>query len=104
MSGLIPNSLTLYLRPLASIEPYRVNDCAKWLVIKGKFKTYKDAITWLMDIEETQPWIYKAIFSDFFNDVDYKQNYKDKRDVNKYRSSCTNSYGEEPHMWWYLDN
>jgi hypothetical protein len=100
MSGLQPNSLTLYLRPIENIQPYRVIGCAKWLVQNGKFKTLYDAMTWLNVMAAKQPFIYKAILSDYFNAVDYKQDFLDKRDVNKYRSSATNLYGEEAHMWY----
>lgn len=100
MSGLVPNSLTLYLRPIENIQPYRVNDCAKWLVLNGKFKSFKDAMKWLILIEQVEPFLYKAVFADYFNATDYKQDFIDKRDVNKYRSSATNFYGEDPHMWF----
>lgn len=100
MSGLQLNELTLYLRPLAAIPPYRVNDCATWLVANGKFPNFTTARMWLSKLEETNPWTFKAVMSSYFSSVDYKQDYIDKRDVNKYRSSATNSYGEEPHMWW----
>lgn len=100
MSGLSPNSLTLYLRPLAAIPPYQVNNCARWLLMNGMFRNYRDARMWLNGLEQNQPWRFKSIMSSYYDSTDYKQDYIDKRDVNKYRSTNTKSYGEDPHMWF----
>jgi len=104
MSGLMRNSLTLYLRPIENIPPYRVNDCAIWMVSHGKFKTFIDAKKWLLIMEEQKPWIYKAIMANYFDAVDYKPSVIDHRDVNKYKSSISNSYGEDAHMRWSLQH
>lgn len=94
------NSLTLYLRPHAAIPPYRVNDCANWLVKQGQFKTYYEAKLWLIKEEQDNPWNYKAVMSQYFDATDYQSDYKSHRDVNKYRSTKSNYYGEDPHMWY----
>ena len=94
------NSITLYLRPQAAIPAYQVNNCATWLVKRGDFKTYLDAKMWLVNQEQNSPWNYRAIMSEYFEANDYQSDYKSHRDVNKYRSSASNYYGEEPHMWY----
>lgn len=99
MSGLRPNSLTLYLRPQAEIQPYREHDCARWLVERKKFRDVLTAKLWLTNMAESNPWIYRAVLSEYFEATDYKQDYHSKRDVNKYRSTTSNYYGEELHMW-----
>lgn len=101
MSGLVPNSITLYLRPAAAIQPYRINDCARWLVTKGKFDNYTTARLWLNTLESSHPFQFKAIMSEYFDETDYKQDYMSKRDVNKYHTGNDgSSYGEEEHMYW----
>jgi hypothetical protein len=99
MSGLIPNSLTLYLRPVEYIPPFQVNNCARWMVAHNKFSTFLHAKKWLLVMEETKPWIYKAVMANYFDATDYKPSVNSNRDVNQYRSTNSNSYGEEWHMW-----
>lgn len=94
------NSLTLYMRPMASIPPYQVNNCAKWLVQRGQFKDFLQAKLWLINQEQTEPWNYRAILAEYFDATDYQSDYKSKRDVNKYRSTQSNYYGEDAHMWY----
>jgi hypothetical protein len=101
MSGLRPNSVTLYLRPIENIPPYRVRECAQWLVNHRKFPTVDIAHRWLLLMEDQDPWKYKAILANYFDAVDYTPSYvDDTKNVNDYRSSNTNYYGEEPHMGW----
>jgi hypothetical protein len=100
MSGLIKNEITLYLKPISSLQPYQINDCARWLVSLKRFEDYHSARLWLNYLEQHHVWRFKAIMADYFNATDYAQDFIDKRDVNAYRSSASNSYGDEPHMWF----
>ena len=100
MSGLSLNSLTLYLRPTEALQPYQINNCARWLVEQGKFAEYHQARNWLFVMEETQPFRFKAVMSKYYEATEYTQDYKSKRDVNQYQSTKNNSYGEDSHMWW----
>jgi hypothetical protein len=99
MSGLVPNSITLYLRPTDAIQPYNVRQCAIWLVKKKVFTDVNKAISWLLFAEENDAFQYKAVMSKYFEETDYRVEFHRGRDVNKYRSSSSNYYGDEPHMW-----
>lgn len=94
------NGLTLYLRPMAEIPAYQVNNCAKWLVSMGQFKNFLEAKIWLISQEQNAPWNFRAIMSEYFDVNDYQSDFKSKRDVNKYRSTKSNYYGDEAHMWF----
>ncbi len=105
MSGLVPNSLTLYLRPVEYIPPFQVENCAAWLlkhktINNRKFRSVVEAKLWLINVEENDPYLYKAIFSEFYEHTDYKSNVLSGRNVNKYQTSTYNSYGDEAHMWF----
>jgi hypothetical protein len=105
MSGLIPNSTTLYLRPIENIPPYQVNNCAIWLYHNKtynnrKFRSAYEAKMWLINTEEQNPYLYKAIFAEFYDNTQYQASVLSGRNVNKYHTSTYNSYGDEPHMWF----
>lgn len=99
MSGLYPNSLTLYLRPLDALQPYTINNCARWLVLNKKFKDFISARLWLQYQEDNHPFNFKAIMSHYFDVNDYKADYKSKRNVDLYHTSVGGEYGEEFMGW-----
>lgn len=106
MSGLIPNSLTLYLRPIENIPPRVIYMCAEWMVKNNilknpKIDTVDKALKWLTYAEDKESYNYKAVLSRFFDANDFQTKPYDTRNVNKYQSSSNNLYGEDPHMWWY---
>lgn len=87
---------------MTAIPPYQVSNCAHWLVSNGKFRDHATAMVWLQHKERFDAFRYKAVLAAYFEATDYKQDYMDHRDVNKYRSSISNSYGEDSHMWWRM--
>jgi hypothetical protein len=101
MSGLVPNSLTLYLRPIEYIPPFVINDCATWLVKNGKFPNIYSAKMWLANTSYNNAYLYKAVLANFFDATNYLPSVVDHRDVNRYRSNGIR-YGQEAHMWWSM--
>ncbi len=103
MSHLPPNSLSLYLRPLAHIEPYQINNCATWLVLKGKFPDYHSARAYLDHLENHNSSEFKNLMSYFFEQTDTKHvMISPFKNVNRYQSTRQKgSYGE-PHMSWRM--
>lgn len=101
MSGLVPNSTTLYLRPIEYIPPIVINACAKWLVQNNKFPSVYAAKMWLTNQSYSNPYRYKAVLSQYFDANDYLPSVVDHRDVNRYKSSGIR-YGQEAHMWWSM--
>lgn len=105
MSSYRKNSITMYLRPLEYQQRYQIRNAAKWLVYKKKFLHFNNALRWLSYLEKTNPWVYKNILSTYYKETDYKTYFKssvysNNYDVNFYKTSNYNSYGDEPHMWF----
>ena len=101
MSGLIPNSTTLYLRPIEYIPPIVINACSQWLVNNGEFPNIYIARQWLTNQSYKNPYLYKAVLSNYFDANDYLPSVVSNRDVNRYKSNGIR-YGQEAHMWWSL--
>jgi len=100
MSGLRPNSITLYLRPIAYQQRYQIRNAAAWLVQKKFFVSFNKALKYMLFLEEYKPSTYANIMSAYYDAVDYKVSYKRTYNINDYRSSDSNLYGQEPHMWY----
>lgn len=100
-SGLRRNSTTLYLRPVADQQPYVLNNIAKWLVTCGYFNNFMRARYWLAVLEDNHQWQFKAVISQYHDEADVKKTYyRHPLNVNDYRSTHSNIYGDEPHMYF----
>jgi hypothetical protein len=99
MSGLRSNSITLYLRPTENQQPYQLNNCAEWLVVLGYFNNFINARRYIAHLEYNYPWKFKAVMSNYYDAVDYKQNMTHKKNVNSYQTMSDKYYGDEPHMY-----
>ncbi len=97
-----PNSITLYLRPIANIQPYQIYNCAIWLVLTKRFKCVQSARKWLLELEMYKIWEFKAIMSAYFEYMERSAQFS-IYDVNTYRSSPIPTYGEDPNMYWHTD-
>jgi len=90
--------LVLYLRPIAAIQPYRIAECALWLVEIGEFKNYTDARSWLNYVEDRNPNQFRHVMSLYFNN-NITRYIPPKRDVNKYHENWPSERYGEPHMY-----
>lgn len=100
-SGWRPNSTTLYLRPVADQQPYQLERMARWLVARGDFKQIHRARHWLAILEDNHLWQFRAVLAMYYAETDVvKHPYQYPLQVNDYRSTHTNLYGDEPHMWF----
>jgi hypothetical protein len=99
MSRYQPNSITLYLQPINNQQPYQINNCANWLVGIGYFKTFINARNYLSVIERVKPWIFRNIMSKYYDVTEYKYPIMNTININTYRTSKYNHYGDEPHMY-----
>ena len=95
----LQNSLTLYMRPMENIPAYQIRNAANFLVFNNKFRTYQDALKYLLYTRIYAPWNFKAAMSDFYAAYDVTHKLSKAIDVNSYRSTNSNLYGEEYHMW-----
>ncbi len=104
MSGHAKNSLTLYLRPMAAIQPYIVNACAEWLTAQGKFPDSLKAAQWLRFLEKHYPFRFKAIISQYHEIYDYHQKIYGVNQIGMdYRSSEGDGpYGTDAHMYFHM--
>jgi len=104
MAGSIrENSLMLYLRPAEEQQRYILRNVADWLVSKGDFKDFGNALSFLLEAEYKNPGQYKSVISMYHAANDYISRFKPERKynmtfVNNYQTSNTNTYGE-PHMY-----
>ena len=91
--------LVLYLRPSAAIQPYRISECAQWLVELGRFKTYRNARLYLNYIGENDRNQFRYIMSLYFDNNIYR--YKPiYNNVNTYHADMDiERYGEQ-HMYY----
>lgn len=100
MSG-TPNELIVYLRPQETIQPYVIEECAKWLVRAGKFTSFDLAWNYLAFIEDRNPSQFKYTISEYHRHNDYKQ-----RSATNFRRnmnvpySVPGAYGEDAHMYY----
>ena len=101
MSGYRVNELTLYLRPIENQPPYQIHNCAVWLARKGYAKNPINARIWLDKLQESNIWRFKSIMSAYYADTDYKPIDFEFKDVNQYRTSKLNTYGDDLHMYMY---
>jgi len=104
MSGHRNNSIALYLRPIDSIPPYQIDNCAKWLVATGQIKGLYQARVWINTLQYKQPWRFKTLMSNYyaiiFDGHIFNKPHENKyTEVNEYTTSNNNSYGNEPHMY-----
>ena len=101
MSGYRVNELTLYLRPIENQPPYQIHNCANWLVKKRYAKNFTIARLWLDKLLVSDVWRFKSLMSAYYADTDYKSKELEFKDVNSYRTSKSNIYGDELHMYKY---
>ncbi len=100
------NNTTIFLRPIEYINPRQFRLAAHWLVSIRKFPNVQSAESWLSKISYDNPQLFKIVMSNYFtyeiekNKIPYVAKINDVNDVEKYRSSSSNYYGEEPHMWY----
>ena len=94
------NDITVYLRPVFSVQPYIVNNCAVWMVNSGMALNLHIARTILKNAESKNPPLFRYLISEYHRIHDYKfiPTYK-YRDVNK-PISRPGPYGEDPHMYY----
>jgi hypothetical protein len=97
------NWKTLYLRPKAAIEPYRVNGAARWLLAHypAQFQDERSARMYLFSLFNSDPQLYRSILARYFEASDfYLQRMPDWRNPNRYFSTNSSVYGEDPHLYW----
>ena len=99
-SGLRDNSIIIYLRPVGDQQPYQIARAAQWLTRMRKFPNCKAARAWLAVVEDNNPWLFKTIMSQYHEANDVKQRPFKYRPINTYRTSTSNVYGQEPHMFF----
>ncbi len=100
-------SLYLYLRPIEALKPFYVVGCAKQMVKKGWFRSTQEALNYLNHVQKVSPWKFKGIMSSYITFLNSSSDYSNVNPVedrltlvNRYKSSATNYYGEDPHMWY----
>jgi hypothetical protein len=94
------NSDTLYLRPIENQPNYQIQNAARWLVAKGEKPTYKQALHYVIYLESTYPWKFKTLMASFYDKFDHTIKRMKYKDVNTYKSTDSNFYGDEWHMWF----
>ena len=100
MSGSRPASTTIYLRPIAYEQPYRLKDCAAWMYGMGRAVSPAAALKYLKHLEYYHPWSLKAVLAGYYNAIEYRPDRRQKCDIDRYHTSNINTYGQEPHMWF----
>ena len=93
------NSLTLYLRPIEYQPPSSFMGAARFLVCKGIVRDVRQGLRYLNYLEQNKPWDFKGIMSEYYAHVDPPRRIYTKPDYKKYRSTDSNYYGDEEHMW-----
>lgn len=96
MSYVHPGTV-LYFRSAAAIQPYRVNECAIWLVELGKFSNLIHARFWLNHLEQYHNHQFKSVMADYF-DANIPRYIIPTRDVNQYHANYPVERYGEPHM------
>mgnify|MGYP001605877516 CR=1 FL=1 len=99
MASFQNKSITMYLKPLDTQPASALNKCARWLVIEGRYGTYEGAVKYLAELQYNDIQKYRRILSEYYNATEQKKEFVVRKDVNKYRSTVSNSYGDEPHMY-----
>ena len=97
-SGLYPNSVTMWLRPIEYQQEYRIFDAAKWLSRRRRCGQHI-ALKTILHMRTHRPWDFKTLMSAYYAAVDYETRYIPAGDPNTYRSNSATAYGEDPHMW-----
>jgi len=102
-SSIKRNYIKLYLRPNEYQNRTTIRKVASWLVFKKNFTNLKDAIYFLLNLQENDPERFNLIIANFHKYNDYVTNYKldrvnDPAYVDEYRTSKSNLYGEP---WMY---
>lgn len=89
------NSLTLYLQPIDKLPVYQVKNVAAWMVKMNLAANYQQAyrsIYWMSIYKQDA---YRDLISWYFEATDYHPPYKNTYDINDYRSTDINYYGED---------
>ena len=90
--------IVLFLRPSAAIQPYRVNECAEWLVEMGKFRDSLTAKRWLDHLENYHIGRFKYVMSQYF-ELNIPKYIDKNQDVDKYHEDFPVEQYGEPHMY-----
>lgn len=105
MSSNVPNELTVYLRPQETIQPYVINECAKWMARTGRTKFTNEALRLLRVWEDKNPEQFKFMISEYHRHNDYQSlsatNFRQNINV---AYSVPGPYGEDPHMYYNRQN
>jgi hypothetical protein len=104
MSGYLNNSISIYLRSIANIPSYQIDNCAKWLVYSNQIHNLHHARMWINNLRNYHPWRFKYVMSNYYSTKPNSYIYSDLHDnkyttVNNYVTSDNNAYGNEPHMY-----
>lgn len=91
---------TLYLRPLSAQPPTTYRGAARYLVKHGHFRDYKSALAHLTHLFETDQERLRGIFASYYQEVDPPKRIHMHARRRDWRSTSTNLYGEDPHMYF----
>jgi hypothetical protein len=97
------NELSVYLRPADAIQPYVIDETAKWLYERGRFKSLKEARYYMYFLERYNINQFRFLISEYHRVNDYKSKlWLFRRTINEVRNK-SDVYGGESHMYYSKD-
>ena len=99
MSGYRNNEVALYLRPISNQQEYQLNNAAKWLVKRNRFRSVREARMYIHYLEYERPWQYKTLMSNYYAAHNMGHKFMKTININEYTTGNMNVYGDEPHMY-----